>query len=117
MKRLAFAVLGIVWGLLVAWACLYTFSILPRPAFPASHTTGCSDMEHCAPHWKFVTGLLVMTLWPSAVFAALNAFAYRRWSPREWRIKFAAATFFIVLIHLFLYAAPYLWLLDKWLVG
>lgn len=116
MKRIAFAALGIVWGLLVAWACLYAFSILPRPEVSPSHVTGCGDMEHCAPHWKFVTGLLVTTLWPSIIFATLNIFAYRRWSPREWRIKFAATTLFIVLVHLFFYVSPYLWLLDRWLV-
>ena len=105
MKRLAVAVPGFLWGLLITWASLYTFSRVHWPA-PPSHSTGCNDMEHCAPHAVFIVGLFALTLWPSVVFAALNAFAYRRWSSRKWGITFIAATLFVVLFHLATYALP-----------
>ncbi|AJY21883.1 putative membrane protein [Burkholderia ambifaria AMMD] len=116
MRRIAFAILGLVWGLLVAAACLYVFSHIPWPDALQSRSTGCSDMEHCAPHAVYIATLLITTLWPSVVFATLNAFAYKRWSPRRWSIKFAAATLFVMLIYLLLHVAPYLWLVDRWLV-
>ncbi|QRR06922.1 hypothetical protein FPJ27_11135 [Burkholderia sp. MS455] len=81
------------------------FSRIHWPA-PPSHSTGCNDMEHCAPHAVFIVGLFALTLWPSVVFAALNAFAYRRWSSRKWGITFIAATLFVVLFHLATYALP-----------
>ncbi|RXV67174.1 hypothetical protein D1006_17925 [Burkholderia stabilis] len=105
MKRLAGAVSGFAWGLLVTWVSLYTFSRIHWPATP-SHSTGCNDMEHCAPHAVFITGLLALTLWPSVTFAALNAFAYRRWSLRKWGLAFVATTLFVVSFHLATYAAP-----------
>jgi len=105
MKRLAVAILGLTWGLLVTWASLYTFSHIHWPATP-SHSTGCNDMEHCASHTVFIVGLLALTLWPSFVFATLNAFAYRRWSSRTWVVAFLAATLLVVIFHLASYAAP-----------
>ncbi|VWC65729.1 MULTISPECIES: hypothetical protein [Burkholderia] len=105
MKRLAVAILGFIWGLLVSWASLYTFSHIHWSATP-SHSTGCNDMEHCAPHAVFIVGLLALTLWPSFAFATLNAFAYRRWSSRTWMVAFVATTLLVVLFHLVSYAAP-----------
>ncbi|UTV57555.1 hypothetical protein [Burkholderia arboris] len=105
MKRLAVAVPGFLWGVLVTWLSLYTFSRIHWPATPA-RSTGCNDMEHCAPHAMFIAGLLVLTLWPSVVLALINALAYRRWSLRKWGVTFVAATLFVVLFHLGTYAAP-----------
>lgn len=105
MKRLAVATLGFIWGLLVTWASLYTFSRIHWPATP-SRSTGCDDMEHCAPHIVFIVGLLALTLWPSFVFATLNAFAYRRWSSHKWIVAVVATTLFVVLFHLASYVAP-----------
>ncbi|VBB13833.1 hypothetical protein [Burkholderia stabilis] len=111
MKRLVVAVSGFIWGLLVAWASLYTFSRIHWPATP-SHSTGCNDMEHCASHTVFVAGLLALTMWPSVVFAALNAFAYLRWSLRKWALVFGATTLFVVLFYLAPYAVPVLGLFS-----
>lgn len=105
MKRLAATLGGLIWGLLANWASLYTFSRIHWPVTPP-HSTGCNDMEHCAPHAVFVVGLLALTLWPSVLFAAINAFAYRRWSWRRWGIVFVATTLFVVFFHLASYAAP-----------
>ncbi|AOJ34960.1 hypothetical protein [Burkholderia metallica] len=111
MKRLAATLGGFIWGLLVTWASLYTFSRIHWPATP-SHSTGCNDMEHCSPHGIFIVGLLALTLWPSILFAVINAFAYRRWSARKWKVVFAATTLFVVLFHLASYAAPALGLVS-----
>ncbi|WP_175745145.1 hypothetical protein [Burkholderia ambifaria] len=104
MKRLAATLGGFIWGLLATWASLYTFSRIRWPATP-SHSTGCNDMEHCASHAVFIVGLLALTLWPSVLFAAINAFAYRRWSSRKWATVVVGATLFVVFFHLASYAA------------
>nr|WP_249181889.1 hypothetical protein [Burkholderia cenocepacia] len=111
MKRLAAALGGFTWGLLATRASLYTFSRIHWPATP-SHSTGCNDMEHCAPKAVFVVGLLALTLWPSVLFAVINAFAYRRWSSRRWGTVFVVATLFVVLFHLTSYAVPALGLFS-----
>ncbi|CAN0624304.1 conserved membrane protein of unknown function [Burkholderia multivorans] len=105
MKRLAIAFFGFAWGLFITWAALYTFSRIHWPVTP-SHMMGCSDMEHCAPHATYVTGLIATLLWPSIVFTALNAIAYRRWSSRKWGIAFVVVTLFVALLHLATYAIP-----------
>ncbi|WP_319000368.1 hypothetical protein [Burkholderia seminalis] len=112
MKRLAVTLGGFIWGLLVTWASLYTFSRIHWPTTP-SHSTGCNDMEHCAPQAVFVVGLLALTLWPSVLFAVINAFAYRRWSSRRWGNVFVMATLFVVVFHLASYAAPALGLFSQ----
>ncbi|NIF42301.1 hypothetical protein F3J14_15680 [Burkholderia sp. Tr-862] len=104
MKRLAATLGGFIWGLLATWASLYTFSRIRWPA-TASHSSGCNDMEHCASHALFMVGLLALTLWPSVLFAVINAFAYRRWSSRKWATVVVVATLFVVFFHLASYAA------------
>ncbi|CAN0622484.1 protein of unknown function [Burkholderia multivorans] len=47
--------------------------------------------------------MLFILLWPSVVFAALNAIAYRRWSLRKWCIAFAVVTLLAILFHLATY--------------
>ncbi|RKU05337.1 hypothetical protein C7H84_04225 [Burkholderia sp. Nafp2/4-1b] len=111
MKRLTATLGGFIWGLLTTWASLYAFSRIQWPV-TSSHSTGCNDMEHCAPHAVFVIGLLALTLWPSVLFAAINAVAYRRWSLRRWGTVFVAATLSVVFFHLASYAASSLGLFS-----
>lgn len=100
MKRMAFAVLGFVWGLLVTAASFYIFNRIdwPKPSPPA---VGCG--ESCAPHAGLVATMLSILLWPSIACAALNAIAYGRWSFRKWRIVFAIVTSLAILFHLATY--------------
>ncbi|MBN3788723.1 hypothetical protein G3N94_17700 [Burkholderia sp. Ac-20353] len=105
MKRIGLATLGFVWGLLVTWAAVYTFSHMHWPT-PPSHSTGCNDMEHCSPHAVFVMTTLGLLLWPALAFCVLNAVAYKRWSNRKWGIVFAVGTLIVVLFYLASYAVP-----------
>lgn len=100
MKRIAFAVLGFVWGLLVTGASFYVFNRMdwPKPSLPA---VGCG--ESCAFHVGLVATMLFILLWPSIACAVLNAIAYRRWSLRKWRIAFVIVTLLVILFHLATY--------------
>ncbi|AOI91708.1 hypothetical protein [Burkholderia pseudomultivorans] len=105
MKRTVLAVLGIAWGLFVTWASIYAANHIHWPEVK-SHATGCNDMEHCAPHARFVAELLASLLWPAVVFGMLNAVAYRRWSGRSWSIAFGVATLLAILFYVAPYAIP-----------
>uniref|UniRef100_A0A0S4TYC1 Putative transmembrane protein n=1 Tax=Ralstonia solanacearum TaxID=305 RepID=A0A0S4TYC1_RALSL len=61
MKRIALAILGCVWGLLVTWVSVYVFNQIHWPEVQ-SHATGCNDMEHCASHATFIGGMLATLL-------------------------------------------------------
>lgn len=87
MKRMFLAVLGIAWGLFVTWASIYAANHIDWPEVKP-HATGCNDLEHCAPHARFVVELLASLLWPAIAFGVLNVVAYRRWSGRRWSIAF-----------------------------
>lgn len=100
MRRIALVVLGFVWGLLVTGASFFVFNRIDWPK-PSSPAVGCG--ESCASHMGLVATMLFILLWPSVVFAALNAIAYRRWSLRKWRIAFAVATLLAILFHLATY--------------
>ncbi|HIC7211732.1 hypothetical protein [Burkholderia stabilis] len=108
MKRLALAMLGIAWGLLITWITIYILNQIHWPEVK-SHATGCNDMEHCTSHAKFLWGMLAMLLWPAVAFATLNVAAFKRWSGRRWRFTFIALTLFTILFYLAPYVAPYLW--------
>ncbi|MBR8244323.1 hypothetical protein [Burkholderia multivorans] len=100
MKRMAFAVLGFVWGLLVTGASFYVFNRLDwaKPSRPA---VGCG--ESCASLAGLVATMLFILLWPSIACAVLNAIAYRRWSVRKWCIAFVVVTLLAILFHLATY--------------
>lgn len=61
MKRMFLAILGIAWGLFVTWASIYAANHIDWPEVK-SHATGCNDLEHCAPHARFVVELLASLL-------------------------------------------------------
>lgn len=105
MKRFSLAGLGFVWGLLVTWASVYMFSHLHWPE-PQSHVSGCNDMEHCGSHVAMVSGLLTFLLCPAVAFAALNAYAFRRWSRRKWGTAFGIGTLLVILFYFASYAVP-----------
>ncbi|CAI8698329.1 Transmembrane protein [Burkholderia sp. IT-111MI5] len=105
MKRIAFVALGFVWGLLVTGASFYIFNRINWPK-PSSPSAGCG--EPCGSHAGLVATMLFILLWPSIVFAALNAFSYKRWSQRKWTVSFAAVTLLAVLFHLATYVMPML---------
>ncbi|MBN3787573.1 hypothetical protein [Burkholderia sp. Ac-20353] len=107
MKRLSFAVLGFVWGLLITWATVYILNQIRWPEVK-SHATGCNDAEHCASHAKFLLGMLATLLWPAIAFAALNVVVFKRWSGRRWGFAFFVLTLFSVLFYLAPYVTPYL---------
>lgn len=105
MKRFSLSILGLMWGLFITWASIYTSNHIHWPETPA-RTTGCNDMEHCASHTTFVWGLLAMLLWPAIAFAVLNAVAYNRWSARNWGISFGGLTLLVALFYLAPYFVP-----------
>ncbi|HEF4745761.1 TPA: hypothetical protein SAO08_005680 [Burkholderia multivorans] len=105
MKRMLLAVLGIAWGLFVTWASLYVANHIHWPEVK-SRATGCNDLEHCAPHARFVVELLASLLWPAIAFGVLNVLAYRRWSGRRWSLAFGAATLLAILSYVAPYALP-----------
>lgn len=105
MKRTGLAVLGFVWGLLVTWASVYTFSHMHWPT-PPSHSTGCNDLEHCSPHAVFFLTTLGLLLWPAVAFCLVNAVAYRRWSQQKWATAVGAGSVIVVLFYLMSYAVP-----------
>ncbi|KVN33946.1 hypothetical protein WT11_15180 [Burkholderia stagnalis] len=107
MKRMALAVLGFAWGLLVTWATIYAVNHIHWPEVK-SHATGCNDMEHCTSHAKFLWGMFAMLLWPAITFAILNAVAYERWPGRRWGGAFFVVTLLAVLFYCKPYVAPYL---------
>ncbi|WP_373454560.1 hypothetical protein [Burkholderia multivorans] len=105
MKRMLLAVLGIAWGLFVTWASIYAANHIHWPEVK-SRATGCNDLEHCAPHARFVAELLASLLWPAIAFGVLNVVAYRRWSGRRWSIAFGVATLLAILFYVAPYALP-----------
>ncbi|AOE90196.1 hypothetical protein ACPPTR_13435 [Ralstonia pseudosolanacearum] len=111
MKRIALAVLGFVWGLLVTWVSVYVFNHIHWPEVQ-SHATGCNDMEHCKSHTILIWGMLATLLWPAVTFAILNAVAFRRWSGRKWGIAFVVLTVLVVLFYLAPYVASALGLVH-----
>ncbi len=111
MKRMALAVLGFVWGLLITWATIYVLNHIHWTEMK-SHATGCDDMEHCTSHTKFVWGMLATLLWPAVVCAVLNAIAYKRWPGRYWRWAFFVVTLLAILFYGKPYVVPYLGLTD-----
>ena len=94
--------LGFVWGVGVTWASVYAVARIHWPTKAVSGSA-CNDMEHCASHAAFVTGLFASLLWPAAAFAVLNGVAYKRWSGRKWGAVFCVVT---ILVELF-YLAPH----------
>ncbi|RQS17845.1 hypothetical protein [Burkholderia sp. Bp8998] len=107
MKRMALAVLGFGWGLLVTWA---TICILDHIDWPEakSHAAGCNDMEHCTSHAKFLAGMFITLLWPAVACAVLNAVAYKRWACRRWGSVFFGVTLLAALFYSKPYVVPYI---------
>jgi hypothetical protein len=99
MKRAAISLAGLIYGLLLMWLCLYTFSRIGW--HPSNETAnGCHEIGPCEmPWWVFPT-LLLYILVPPSLFAALNAIAWRRWRVRNWGLCFAILTLLSVALSL-----------------
>ncbi|KVC29085.1 hypothetical protein NUV26_28050 [Burkholderia pseudomultivorans] len=100
MRRFAIFLLGILYGLLLTWFFLYTYSRIewPEVRAPASH--GCHELGHCPIRWWAGTLLLVYLLAPALLFGLLNALAYHRWSRRKWALSLGIGTLLTGLLYL-----------------
>ncbi|EGD06477.1 hypothetical protein [Burkholderia pseudomultivorans] len=100
VRRFAIFLLGILYGLLLTWFFLYTYSRIewPEVRAPASH--GCHELGHCPIRWWAGTLLLVYLLAPALLFGLLNALAYHRWSRRKWALSLGIGTLLTGLLYL-----------------
>ena len=88
MKRFAAALAGLVFGLLLTWACLYSLSHahLPRIGLRLNRS-GC-DVEHCGPEWV-LPAIAAFFLLPSMGFAVAGFRSVSRaWSLRKTAVVF-----------------------------
>lgn len=91
MKRAAFSLAGVVYGLFLTWLCLYIFSHIewPQSDKPA---TGCHELGECPVPWWSLALLFVDVLASPMLFGILNAVAWKRWSIYKWGWYFGGLT-------------------------
>lgn len=89
---------GLVYGLLVAWLSLYSFSRMGLQSTRPQQ--GCGDIEHCGGHWWQYAGLLLVLFGPSLVFACAGYLAAaRQWPMVRRAVVFVGLTGLAVLVY------------------
>ncbi|MGF6568592.1 hypothetical protein ABH945_000668 [Paraburkholderia sp. GAS333] len=93
MKRFVVGLAGIGYGLVVTWACLVTLSRFDW--FRNSHRImqGCHELGKCALPWYNWPILYVVIFGPATVAAAINLYAWRRWTFKRWGYYTGSAMF------------------------
>ncbi|WP_431820420.1 hypothetical protein [Burkholderia sp. F1] len=105
MKRLAVFLCGTLYGLLLIWLLLYTYSHIKWPEVQSHASHGCHELDKCAIPWWEGALLLSYLLAPALLFGLLNAIAYKRWSRRKWAISFSIGTTLASVLYLEAYVA------------
>lgn len=105
MKRLGATVVGLTFGLLVSWACLYSFSHIHWPV-PGRPETGCYMIEDCSSSWWTYPLFFLTLLGPTVAFGLVNAVAWKRWTLRKWAITYAILAVTTALLYLAGYLLP-----------
>lgn len=105
MKRIAAAVGGLVWGVMLAWLSLYMASHVEWPT-PKAQAIGCRELEHCPHAWWIYPLLFLALLWPSLSLATVNALAWKRWTLKRWATVVAAINVAGVLFYFAGYVVP-----------
>ncbi|WP_071763578.1 hypothetical protein [Burkholderia ubonensis] len=105
MKRFAAFLLGTLYGLLLTWVFLYTYSNIKWPEIQSNSPHGCRELDKCAIPWWEGALLLSYLLAPALLFGLLNAIAYKRWSRQKWAISLSIGTMLVSLLYLETYVA------------
>lgn len=85
MKRFAISLCGLLFGLLVTWGFIYTFSHV-HWVKPNHTATGCHELGKCATPWWGAPVLISYFFGPAIAFCALNAVAWKRWGVGKWAL-------------------------------
>lgn len=85
VNRLVISLCGLLFGLLVTWVFIYTFSHLYW-VVPNHIATDCHELGKCATPWWVAPVLISYSFGPAIAFCALNAVAWRRWPVRKWAL-------------------------------
>ena len=98
MKRAAACAAGFVFGLLLTWLCLYTFSHVQWQRAGGVPVGGCLDRGNCS--WWVVPLLLGYVFLLPILFGVLNGVAWQRWPLRKGSGWFLILSLFTVSVHL-----------------
>ncbi|WP_414448573.1 hypothetical protein AB4851_04260 [Burkholderia sp. 22PA0099] len=99
MKRAALGALGLSYGLLLTWLCLYLFSHVESAPTKAV-SAGCHEIDKCPVPWWVLPSMVAYFFGPSIAFMLLNAVSWKRWSISGWAWCFFALTLATIALYL-----------------
>jgi hypothetical protein len=99
VKRFAVGIGGFLYGLFITWLCLVELSRLDWFRDPHRITHGCTELGHCPFPWYNWPIVFAFILGPATVSAALNTYAWHRWSLKHWTCYAASMTGLVVALY------------------
>jgi hypothetical protein len=84
VRRCLVGVAGFIYGLGFTWVCMVLLNRFGPLHDPHKVTTGCHELGKCATSWLIALFLTAYFLGPAVLFAALNGYAWQRWTTKKW---------------------------------
>jgi hypothetical protein len=96
--RFAVGIGGVIYGFILAFACIYAVSLVP-PHASTGVASGCHELGECPMSFWGGTVILLVVFGPAVVFATMNAVAWSRWPLRKWAVRSGLITLLIVALY------------------
>ena len=87
MKRVAFIMIGLIYGLFLTWLCLYIASHVEWSQ-SGKAVGGCHELGKCPYSWWDGFALFLDVFGSPVLFGVLNAVAWKRWTAQKWFLSF-----------------------------